>query len=463
MHRRTLLKIGTGLGALGGLGFLVGERVLPPRPSRTLASVDELARRLYVGMEDEQRAACCVEYDHPLRQYHNRGVWGGGRGVFAGFDREQRQILCDLLHAGLSARGRERVPLEYFTRWFGVHGMRLLVCGDPTAPPYQVILTGAHLNLRLGGTSREGVAFGGPLVYGDQRGDRIAGLPGNLYREQFLLAERLLASMDPGARRAATVSEAPIQTEIEPRGPDGPFPGIALRDLAADERALASELVDSILSTWPPADVTYAQECLRANGGHEALFFSTYERGIDGPIPTGQVFRLEGPAAVLYFRGHPHVHAFVHVAMDARQPFSVGEPLGDNPRTLVGREVCGLFEDALRAQLGADLAWYPLESVAGRLRAGAIRSGDLYTLESWREDAVVLSIRGERLSAEFQDELRAQKRFEAARAYTLATTEHGAGELASQLSGFDERRPGPPLRELVVDHLRAHGFPAEKG
>ena len=38
--------------------------------------------------------------------------------------------------------------------------MNVLVCGDPTAPPYQVIFTGPHTNLRLGGRSREGVAFG---------------------------------------------------------------------------------------------------------------------------------------------------------------------------------------------------------------------------------------------------------------------------------------------------------------
>src|SRR5687767_3016722 len=162
MNRRTALKIGASLTALAGTGIYGGYHLLPPWPSRTLEPVDTLAQRLYIGLDDEQRAETCVVYDHPLRQYHNRGVWGGGRSIFLGFDREQRSILTDLLYAGLSVEGRERIPKEFFTNWSGVQSMRVLICGDPTSPPYQVVLTAPHLNLRLGGKSREGAAFGGP-------------------------------------------------------------------------------------------------------------------------------------------------------------------------------------------------------------------------------------------------------------------------------------------------------------
>src|SRR5216117_1758095 len=116
MNRRKLLKLGASLGALAGAGFYSGYRFLPPGRSRMLAPVDELARHLYISLDAEQRADTCIQYDHPMRQYHNRGVWGGGRSVLLGFDRKQRQILTDLLYAGLSEEGRERVPEEYFTR-----------------------------------------------------------------------------------------------------------------------------------------------------------------------------------------------------------------------------------------------------------------------------------------------------------------------------------------------------------
>src|SRR5262245_8189110 len=217
MNRRTALKMGAGLLTASGAG--VGRYYLvPPRRSNSLDSVDALARRLYTSLDAEQRAETCVSYDHPLRQYHNRGVWGGGRSILFGFNHQQRQFLTDLLHAGLSEEGRRRVPEEYFTRWSGVHSLRVLISGDPTAGPYQIILTGAHVNLRVGGKSREGAAFGGPQIYGDQRGNEIVGLPGNLYREQFLLGQRLLRGLDDGRRKYAVIEEAPVQTQIELQG-----------------------------------------------------------------------------------------------------------------------------------------------------------------------------------------------------------------------------------------------------
>lgn len=455
MNRRNVLKLG--LGALAGTGAYAGYRLLPPAPSRKREPVDALARRLYASLDDTQRAETCVGYDHPLRQYHNRGVWGGGRAVFSGFSREQRQVVTDLFYSGLSEEGRRRVPHEYFTRFTGVNSMRLLISGDPTSGPYQVILTGAHLNLRAGGRSREGAAFGGPQVYGDQRGNEVAGLPGNLYRDQFLLGQRLLRSLDEGRRKQAKLEAAPVQTMIELHGRRGSLAGLPAAELLPEGKALLRELVESMLSIYPPADVAYARECLAANGGTGALFLSDYAHGEDGEIPEGQVFRLEGPAAVFYFRGYPHVHAFVNVAMDGDAPLSVGEPLGHNPEWLEGKGVKALFEAALRSETGADLAYYDERSVAGRLRPGPVRSGDIYNLESWQEKTEVVEILGSNLSAVLQEGLRGRGiSAHADKLYSVATTAYLAA--SDKLGRIQGRRPGTMLRDLTVLYLRSRGF-----
>jgi hypothetical protein len=458
MNRRAALKLGAGLVA-GGAASFAGYRLLPPGRSRNLEPVDVLARKLYASLDPGQRADTCVDYDHPLRQYHNRGVWGGGRPVLLGFNRRQRQILTDLLYSGLSSEGRERIPREYFTRWPGVHSMHALICGDPTAPPYQIIFTGAHLNLRLGGKSREGAAFGGPQVYGDQNGNNRAGLPGNLYRDQFLTAQRLLRSLDEGRKKHALVEEAPVQTQIELQGRRGSFPGLPVADLAPEGKAMARELVSRVFSTYSPDDVAYARECLDANGGTEALFLSYYRHGDDGDIPEAQVFRLEGPAAVFYFRGHPHLHAFLNIAMDGDAPLSVGEVLGVNPGWLDPPGVKALFETALRAETGADLGYYDEGSVAGRLRPGQIRSGDIYSLESWQETSEVVEVRGSNLSAALQAKLRGQAvAVDADRIYRIATTSYTAGEHQDKIGRIQARRRGQLLRDLTVVHLRSRGF-----
>jgi hypothetical protein len=230
-------------------------------------------------------------------------------------------------------------------------------------------------------------------------------------------------------------------------------------ELATNERALAHQLADRILSTYPAGDAAYARECLDVNGGIDGLSLSYYQHGADGDIPEGQVYRLEGPAAVFYFRGYPHVHAFLNIAMDGDAPLSVGEPLGNNPEWLEGRSVKALFETALRTQTGADLAYYPEDSVAGRLRPGLVRSGDIYALESWQETVEVVEIRGSNLGAPLLDSLRERAILpDAAKSYSVATTTYASNDLQDKLGRINARRPGPMLRDLMVDYLRAHGF-----
>jgi Protein of unknown function (DUF3500)/5'-nucleotidase, C-terminal domain len=458
MNRRSALKLGAGLGLLGGAG-LTGYQFWPPSPSRKLESVDTLARRFYASLDINQKAEACVDYDHPLRQYHNRGVWGGGRSVLLGFTHEQRQVLTDLLYAGLSSEGRRRIPDEYFARWTGVESLRVLVCGEPTSAPYQMIFTGTHLNLRLGGRSREGAAFGGPLVYGDQRGNEQVGLPGNLYRGQFLLGQRILRSLDEGRKKLAVLDEAPVQTQIELQGKDGTFQGIPVSQLSAETKALVREVVEHIFSTYSPEDVAYARECLDANGGIDALFLSYYRHSEDGDVPEAQVFRIEGPAAVFYFRGYPHVHAFLNIAMDGDAPLSVGESLGTNTAWLDHAGVKALFETALRAQTGADLAYYNEKSVAGKLRPGMIRSGDIYSLESWQEAAAVAEVRGSNLSEGLKTVLRENRLpLDPTRTYKVATTAYVVSDDPARLGRIESSRTGPMLRDLIVAYLRSNGF-----
>src|SRR5437868_1004854 len=84
-------------------------------------------------------------------------------------------------------------------------------------------------------------ARAGPQVYGDQSGNNRAGLPGNVYRDQFLTAQRLLRTLDDGRKKQALIAEAPVQTQIELQGRSGSFPGIPVADLAPEGKGLARE------------------------------------------------------------------------------------------------------------------------------------------------------------------------------------------------------------------------------
>lgn len=451
----------TALGTFTGAGVLGRYALLPPHSSRKLDAPQKLALHFLETLDAKKRERACVEYDHPLRQYHNRGVWGGGLSANPlNLNWEQRGIVTDLLYAGLSEAGRDRIPNEFFTKWPGVHSMRVLLCGNPKTPPYQLILTGAHLNLRLGGQSREGTAFGGPLVYGDQRGNSAQGLPGNLYRFQFQTAHRLFQSLRPEQQQLALQTVSPIQTDIQPQGTHGDFTGVEIATLSLPSQRIARDLMEGILSTYPAEEVAYARQCLEHNGGVEKLYLSFYEDSDVDRSQQYQNFRLEGPSAVFYFRGYPHVHAFINIEMEPDRPLSVGELLGDNPRTLEYSQVKRLFEEAMKEHSGCDFAYYDPDAIAGRLRPGPVRSGDIYSLESWQDFVMNQELKGSNLSATFIEELRSRGVNPAPhRVYTVATTGYVAKESVRHNLGKPEsQHKSIMLRDATIAYLKKRGF-----
>jgi hypothetical protein len=463
--RRQVLKYGLGAGALLGTG-LVGVRALvPPRPSAQLGTTHELAARLFEALDDGERTDACFEYDHPLRQYHNRGVDTGGA-LSILLNGEPRQLLVDLVHAGLSEAGRARLLNQYYVSLSGIHVTRLAIFGDPRSEPYQVLVTGPHLNLRLGGKNREGVAFGGPQVYGDQRGNQEVGLPGNVYRYQLELGQQLIAGLTAAERKQARQPKAPVQTAVELQGSNGTFHGVAVADLSSESRRRVRETIDGILGSYAEADAAYAWECIDHNGGVEGLHLADYAEDHQPSRNVGagpsQIFRLEGPSTVFHYRGEPHLHAFFNVGMDGDKPLSVGEIVAENPSRLDRAAVKELFETILLAETGADLAYYNADSVAGPLRAGTIRTGDLYNLESWREEVVVAEVEGSDLGAPLISALRARGDVpKKGSRYRVATTPYVTGSLAEQILGrVVSEEGGPMLRDVAIDYLSTYGFPA---
>jgi hypothetical protein len=146
--------------------------------------------------------------------------------------------------------------------------------------------------------------------------------------------------------------------------------------------------------------------------------------------------------------------------MDGDAPLSVGEPVGTNPEWLDHAGVKILFETALRAETGADLAYYDESSVAGRLRPGLIRSGDIYSLENWQEFVEVVEVRRSNLSSLLRAQLRERGiDAETGKTCSVATTRYIATELSERLGRIESRRPGPMLRDLTVAYLKTYGFP----
>ena len=467
MKRRRLLQFG-----LLGTGFL-GGGVFGGRLSRNdLQSPKAIAIELFESFSPELMDAFVVGYDHPMRQYHNRGVRGGGASIWGtDLTSDQVSLIIELMHAGMSADSN--IANQYYMSREGqkkegwnppypaiIAINKMLFCGDPHDDNYQIIFSGAHLMLRVGGKNREGVAFGGPQVYGDQRGDGLPGLPGNVYRAHLDDGMDLYRALDREQRDVAVIETSPIQTQIEVQGRDGTFPGVPVAATSDYAKSVVAKLIGSTLKSYADADAAYAWQCIEHNGGVDSLHLSFYADSTYKDEVLYQTYRIEGPGTVFYFQGIPHVHGFFNVAMDAENPLSVGEVVGQNPTLLEGEGLKTLFETALIAEQKTDFGYYPVDSAVGRIRAGTVRTGDLYVAESWQNNAAQITVKGNGLGGEFGKQLSARGiDVQPERTYSVATSDYTAKNHLEKTFGNAELvSEGMPLGDLLINYVGKNGF-----
>jgi hypothetical protein len=138
---------------------------------------------------------------------------------------------------------------------------------------------------------------------------------------------------------------------------------------------------------------------------------------------------------------------------------SLGEVLGENPTVLEGEDLRAFFETAMRATAEADVAYYPSAGVVGRLRAGTVRTGDIWVAESWLDGLAVVEAKGADLAPEIVKLLEARGVSpQSAATYRIATTDYLAREERERLGRVGGRRSLGLLRDAISAHARAHGF-----
>ena len=165
-NRHTFLRFGASLGILAGTDSIAS----PPVAAGTEQQPKRDAFRRLTPDPTRNSAPKPGLYDHPLRQHHNQV---SGRRRRSSFNRKQRHILTDLLYSGLS-RGRTRAHLRKTIRWTGVN-----FCKSDLVSPWRRHIKSSLLVLPEPASRREEPkgGLGGPQVYGDQRGNEVAGLP----------------------------------------------------------------------------------------------------------------------------------------------------------------------------------------------------------------------------------------------------------------------------------------------
>ena len=300
-------------GVLGGVGLAAAEE----RPKEVTG--ETLVSQLYKSLTEEQRKAVCFPYDHPLRQKVDNNWHITNSPIGTLFKPDQVDLIKAIFNSLHSPEYQKEVWRQFNEDsgkgGFGSAAIGLF--GDPGTGKFEFVFTGRHCTRRCDGDSEAGVAFGGPIFYGHASKGFNEGPAheGNAYWYQAKRANEVFQALDGKQREMAllgTGREEKSNETVKLTGKAKGLPGIAMTELHGDQKDLVNKVLADLLAPFRKRDAAEAMKLIQG-AGMENLHMAFYKNQDIGNDGVWDVWQLEGPSMVWYFRGQPHVHCWAHV------------------------------------------------------------------------------------------------------------------------------------------------------
>lgn len=324
ISRRTFLKTsltGLAVASAGGLPA-IPSHLAHAAPVKKQSS-ETLVTTLYKSLTDRQRKAIAFPFDHPLRSKVDNNWHITDKRVGKFFTRDQQAMIREIFMDLHSPEYAETVfkQVEHDSGRAGFGDSSIAIFGEPGTGKFQFVLTGRHCTRRCDGDSVEGAAFGGPIFYGHaakgfyEKPDH----PGNAYWYQAVRANEVFQMLDGKQRELALLGEAREEQGMDTvklTGRSTGLPGIPMTELTRDQKEHVRKVMADVLAPFRQADVDETMKLVEANGfdNLHMAFYKNHDVGDDG---VWDVWQIEGPAMLWYFRGDPHVHTWVHIRESA--------------------------------------------------------------------------------------------------------------------------------------------------
>ncbi len=322
IDRRKFLKTVT----VGSVGLATATAVpklhgasgpIVTRPKLTERS-ETLVATLHKSLSPEQRQKVTFPFDHPLRSKVDNN-WHITPVTIAQFFTPDQQAMITEIFRGLhNPEFVEKVFYHITEDAGGMGNYSVALFGEPGSGAFEFVLTGRHCTARCDGDSVEGVAFGGPIFYGhaSQSFNEKPDHPKNVYWYQAKRANEVFQALDGKQRKIALLGDpreerATATVELKRRGEA--LAGLPVSEMSRDQRELVEKVLHDLLLPFRQKDREGAMKDIKAKGGFDALSMSFYKNLDIGNDGVWDVWQLESPTMVWYFRGAPHVHVWVNV------------------------------------------------------------------------------------------------------------------------------------------------------
>lgn len=293
-----------------------GASAIGAEVARPQVASETLVQQLHSLLTPEQIGKCCFAFDDPKRHEIDNNWHITDAVVGEDFTADQQDLIRQIF-LGLHSEEYAQQVMNQVEDDGGFDDCSIALFGAPGTGKFQFVLTGRHVTRRCDGDSVAGAAFGGPIFYGHAAGgfNEAPDHPGNAYWFQARRANELFAALDGKQRELALLgdSRGEYGTEtVELSGKTEELAGIPVAELSPDQKELAEKVMADLLAPFREAD---RQECMKLirESGFDDLHFSYYKNEDVGNDGVWDVWQVEGPSTLWYFRGQPHVHTWVHI------------------------------------------------------------------------------------------------------------------------------------------------------
>lgn len=319
LDRRKFLQTTAAAGAMAASSGLLLPAVARAADKAAAKSQPEtLVEQLFGSLTDEQKKAVAFPFDHELRSKVDNNWRITDARVGTDFGADQQELILEIFRGLHSEEYADKVLDQVVTDG---NGPKLSKCsialfGEP-GEKFEFVLTGRHVTRRCDGNSLEGAAFGGPIFYGHaaQGFNEKPDHPGNAYWYQAKRANELYRALDGKQQKVALRDDPRADKYGEAdtiRTKESELVGLPVSELTADQKELARAVMTDLLAPFRQADREESMKLVEA-AGFDKLHFSYYKNMDIGDDGVWDVWQVEGPSMVWYFRGSPHVHTWVHI------------------------------------------------------------------------------------------------------------------------------------------------------
>ena len=310
--RRDFITRSAQVAAAGLLGSAFG--------ASSPATSETLVQQLYGSMDEAQRKTLCFAWSDPRRLKVDNNWHITPQKIRDVLKPDQQDLVREIFDKLHSDEYKSEVWRQFDQDNKGDGGFgsaSIALFGEPGTSQFEFVLTGRHCTRRCDGDSEKGAAFGGPIFYGHaaQGFNEKPDHPGNAYWYQAKRANEVFQALDGKQRELALLGESRDEDgndTVKLTGKTKGLEGIPLSELSADQKDLVKKVIADLLKPFRQSEREESMKYIEA-GGYDNLhmaFFKNQDVGKDG---IWDVWQIEGPHMVWFFRGDPHVHCWAHI------------------------------------------------------------------------------------------------------------------------------------------------------